>query len=151
MYETILVPMDGSKTSERAFEQALSIAQTFNAELILLTVIPENVIPAAVYRTWTHPVMVKRSVKDMLTMARQDATELLTDKLEVCRKQNVKASYKILEGDAASEIIAAAKKRKVDLVVMGSVGLTGIKKLKVMGSVSRKVSEHVSCPVLIVR
>jgi nucleotide-binding universal stress UspA family protein len=71
--------------------------------------------------------------------------------MKECEKNNVKVSYKILEGDSASTIIEAADQKKVDLVIMGSVGLTGIKKLKALGSVSRKVSENVSCPILIVR
>jgi len=47
--------------------------------------------------------------------------------------------------------VLAAKKMKVDIIVIGSVGLTGIKKLKALGSVSRKVSELSDCPVLIIR
>ncbi|MGI0083437.1 MAG: universal stress protein [Nitrosopumilaceae archaeon] len=95
--------------------------------------------------------MVRRYVKDMITIAREDATDMLERKMEECVKNDVKASFKIMDGDAASEIIQAANRLKVDLIVIGSVGLTGIKKLKTMGSVSRKVSESVSCPILIIR
>lgn len=151
MYKTILVPLDGSKMADKAFKHALSIAKTFNAELLLLTVIPENVVPAGAYRTWIHPSMVRRNINEILTIARQEATDFLNEKMKECEKNDVKASYKILEGDSASKIIEAADQKKVDLVIMGSVGLTGIKKLKALGSVSRKVSENVSCPILIIR
>ena len=43
-----------------------------------------------------------------------------------------------------------AYKEKVDLIVVGSVGLSGISKVKVLGSVSRAIAEMASCPVLIV-
>jgi nucleotide-binding universal stress UspA family protein len=151
MYKTILVPLDGSKMADKAFTHALSIAKTFDAELLLLTVIPENVVPTGAYRTWVHPSMVRRNINEIITLARQEATDFLNEKMKECEKNNVKASYKILEGDSASQIIKAAEQKKVDLIVMGSVGLTGIKKLKTLGSVSRKVSENVSCPTLIVR
>ncbi len=150
MYGTILVPLDGSKMAEKALKHAVSLAKAFGAELILLTAIPENVVPAGAYRTWTHPSMVRRKVSEILTMAEEEATDYLVEKMEECKKSNVKASYKVAEGDAASTIIEFAKK-KADLVVMGSVGRTGVRKLMTLGSVSRKVSEHVSCPVLIVR
>lgn len=151
MYKKILVPIDGSKMADKAFKHALLIAKTFNAELLLLTVIPENVVPSGAYRTWTHPSMVRRKVDEILTIAREEATDMLAQKMEECEKNDVKASYKIMQGDAASQIIETANKKNIDLIVIGSVGLTGIKKLKSLGSVSRKVSERVSCPVFIIR
>lgn len=151
MYKKILVPIDGSKMADKAFKHALSIVKTFDAELLLLTVIPENVVPSGAYRTWTHPSMVRRNVDEILTIAREEATDMLAQKMEECEKNDMKASYKIMQGDAASQIIETANKKNIDLIVIGGVGLTGIKKLKILGSVSRKVSERVSCPVLIIR
>jgi len=150
-FKKILIPLDGSKMSDKAFKYALSIAKNFGAELALLTVIPEHVVDAAVYRVGTHRALVKNYIKMMNALARQQATDLLDKRMQECEKENVKASYKILQGDTASEIITAAKKMRTDMIVIGSVGLTGIKKLKALGSVSRKVSELSDCPVLIVR
>lgn len=151
MYKKILIPIDGSTMAEKAFKYALSVAENFGAELVLLAVIPEHVVPAGVYRVWTHQPLVKRYIKMMRAVAKQEATDMLDKKMQECEKKNVKSSYKILEGDAASEIIEAVNKMKIDFLVIGSVGLTGIKKLKTLGSVSRRVSENVSCPILIVR
>ncbi|MFQ5941661.1 MAG: universal stress protein [Nitrososphaerales archaeon] len=150
-YKTILVPIDGSKMADKAFKHGLSLAKILHAELLLLTIIPENVVPVGASRTWVHPSMVRRNVRDILTLARQEATDFLDKKMGECEKNEVKASYKILEGDTASKIKETAHKKKVDLIIMGSVGLTGIKKLGALGSVSRKVSENVSCHVLIIR
>ncbi|MFQ5970478.1 MAG: universal stress protein [Nitrososphaerales archaeon] len=151
MYKTILVPVDGSKMADKAFNHALSIAKTFDAELRLLTVIPENVVPAGAYRTWVHPSMVRRNINEIITIARQEATDFLNEKMEECQKNGVKASYKILEGDVTTKIIEAANKMKVDLIIMGSIGLSGVKRLKTLGSISRRVSENVPCPILLVR
>jgi len=150
-FNKILIPLDGSKMSQKAFGYALSIAKNFGAELALLTVIPEHVADAALYRVGTRRTMVKNYIKMMNALARQQATDLLDKSMQECEKENVKASYRILQGDTVSEITTAAKKMKVDMIVIGSVGLTGIKKLKALGSVSRKVSELSDCPVLIVR
>lgn len=146
-----MVPIDGSKMADKAFNHALSIAKTFNAELFLLTVIPENVIPSGAYSTWVHPSMVRRNVNEVLKVARQEAKDFLEEKMKTCERNGVRASYKIAEGDTASRIIESAKRKNVDLIVIGSVGLTGIKKLMMLGSVSRKVSEHAPCPILIIR
>jgi nucleotide-binding universal stress UspA family protein len=54
------------------------------------------------------------------------------------------------EGDAATEILAAASASKADLIVMGTHGRTGIARL-VLGSVARNVLQHATCSVLIVR
>lgn len=48
-------------------------------------------------------------------------------------------------------IVDYAKKNRVDLIIMGSNGLEGLAKIKGWGSVSRKVSERVSCPITIIR
>lgn len=137
--------------SQKAFGYAFSLAKNFRAELAMLTILPEHFVDAAVYRVATHRALVANYIKMMNALAKQQATDLLDKKMQECEKENVKASYKILQGDAASEIVTAAKKMKVDIIVIGSVGLTGIKKLKALGSVSRKVSELSDCPVLIIR
>lgn len=151
IFKKILIPLDGSKMSQKAFKYALLIAKNFGAELALLTVIPEHVVDAAVYRVGTHRAMVKNYIKMMNALAKQQASDLLDKSMQECEKENVKASYRILQGDAASEITIAAKKMKIDMIVIGSVGLTGIKKFKALGSVSRKISELSDCPMSIVR
>ncbi len=146
----ILVPLDGSKMAQKAFQHALRLAKAIGSDLVLLTVIPENVIPAATYKIVSHRSLVEKFTKEMYGIARQQATDLLEKNIPECEKQGVQVSYKILEGDAASEIICAAKQLKVSMIVIGSVGLTGVKRLAALGSVSRKVSELSDCPVLIV-
>jgi nucleotide-binding universal stress UspA family protein len=57
----------------------------------------------------------------------------------------------VLIGDSVSgKILELAEKDNVDLIIIGNVGLSGISKLKTLGSVSRAVSERSPCPVLIV-
>lgn len=137
--------------SEKAFKHALSIAKTFDAELLLLTVIPENVVSTGAYAAWLHPSVARRSSDEIMKVARQEATGYLDRKMKQCKKNGVKASYRILEGDAAMRIIQIADNLKVDLIIIGSVGIKGIRILRTLGSVSRKVAEGVSYPVLVIR
>jgi nucleotide-binding universal stress UspA family protein len=88
----------------------------------------------------------------MLRSAKLQAEALERVQIAYCGSKGVKAHYKIIvDGNIAEEILKVAKKKAADLIVIGSQGLHGISRLKTLGSVSRKVSELASCPVLIVR
>ena len=65
------------------------------------------------------------------------------------RTSGFAAEFDVREGDAATEILAAATESRADLVVMGTRGRTGLKRL-VLGSVARNVLQHATCSVLIV-
>ena len=57
----------------------------------------------------------------------------------------------VIIGNPADVIIDIANnKEKVDLIIMGSTGLKGISKIRVLGSISRAVSENANCPVMFV-
>lgn len=64
--------------------------------------------------------------------------------------ENVSLQSKVIIGQPADEIIKFANDEKVELIIMGTTGLGGIKKF-VFGSVARNVSEKAPCPVMLVR
>jgi nucleotide-binding universal stress UspA family protein len=66
------------------------------------------------------------------------------------RDQGVELDTHAREGDPAEVIIEIANEQQADLIVVGSRGLTGIKRF-LLGSVSNKVSHHAPCSVMIVR
>ena len=61
----------------------------------------------------------------------------------------IEATSLVGGGPPADSIVDFANDQKVDLIVIGNVGLSGLSKVKALGSVSRSVSERASCPVLI--
>jgi nucleotide-binding universal stress UspA family protein len=63
---------------------------------------------------------------------------------------DLKVTTRLSEGHPADKIIELAEAEHCDLIVMGSRGLGGLKEM-FLGSVSDKVADHASCPVLIVR
>ena len=151
-YSKILVPFDGSKYSKKALEHAVGLAQN-NGIIYLCTIVTAgNVVPPGsllgMMRDVSHGTLQKR----LLSAAITDANKMQAQQMKYCKSKGVRAYQKIIvDGNIAQEILGVAKKKQVDLVVIGSQGLHGIAKLKTLGSVSRKVSEHARCPVLIVR
>ena len=80
-----------------------------------------------------------------------DAKKMLDKKIKKIESKGFNLQGKVLHGsDPAEEILKFSQSEKIDLIVMGNVGLTGISKIKMLGSVSRNVLENAKCPVLIV-
>jgi nucleotide-binding universal stress UspA family protein len=90
-------------------------------------------------------------LKTLYGMIKSDAMELLNrKKKEIIEKGVGNVRTKVSVGHPAEQILALAKAEKADLIIIGSVGRTGIAKLKTLGSVSRSISEGAPCPVMIV-
>ncbi|AIC14605.1 universal stress protein [Nitrososphaera viennensis] len=165
MFKKILVPYDSSKPSDKAAKYAVDLAKHIlpdsggGCEIILLHVVPE--IPASPVflerpvRTKTGEVIpLSEYIKRLYVEMKAHAAEMLEKKKKDLEPiLNAKATIRtiVLIGDPVSDkIVELAGNEKVDIVVIGNVGLSGISKLKTLGSVSRGVSERASCPVLIV-
>lgn len=149
-YKRILVPYDDSKYSQKALDEAIEIAKKFDSDLTLLSVIDTvSVAPQNLYKTGA--VIGAKKLTKYLKKAFSKIDLKLRDKVIHCKESDVNADYEIVTGSPANVILQFAKKRNIDLIVMGSQGLVGISKIKALGSVSRKVSEKAPCPVLIIR
>jgi nucleotide-binding universal stress UspA family protein len=156
-FQKILVLYDGSKFADKALENVIGIAKMSgsNTQVILLHITPHIPIPM----TFERPVCSAKTSKSVpLTQYIQELTEEMEENAskmmeEVKKKytnEEVKIESVLLHGYPPEKIIEFANNEKVDLIVIGSVGLSGLSKVKVLGSVSRSVSERASCPVLIV-
>jgi len=67
-----------------------------------------------------------------------------------CKENKIQSKIQVVIGDASAIILDVIKKEKVDLVVMSKRRkLKGVKKLLSLGSVSRKIVESTSCPILL--
>ena len=148
----ILVPYDGSSFSKKALTRAMELAHNLDSEIILINVVNLSYIapPGGLHglikaKTKKNPVEKwKKSVKD-------NTKKMLESCVSKCKSNGITASYVVKEGNISQEILDFAKKKGTTLIIIGSQGLSGISKLKTLGSVSRKVSEQAHCPVLIVR
>ena len=110
-----------------------------NAEVILLHVVPMLVSATPYHDTVSdQPFLALQKVgEDILAKAKKIAGSVpVTDLID--------------HGDPAARIIEIAEERSVDLIIMGSRGLSGIRRL-FTGSISDKVANQANCPVMIVR
>jgi nucleotide-binding universal stress UspA family protein len=153
MYQRILVPYDDSKFSKKALDEAIKIAQMTNGDLYICTVVSvTNIVPPGSLLGLVKSASKAELHQKLLKSAKSYADRTLSSKISYCNSKHVRAYYKIIvEGSIVDEILKLAKKKSIDLIVIGSQGLHGIERLKSLGSVSRKVSELADCPVLIVR
>ena len=82
---------------------------------------------------------------------RKDMEQVMEKKIKLCKKSKIVSEYRVVIGSPADEILKIVKSKKIDLIVMAKRrNLKGVKRLLGLGSVSRKISENVSCPVLLV-
>lgn len=138
---------------KKALIHAVDIAKNSNGIIYLFTVITVgSVVPPGSLLGLMKSASQGTLQKRLLTAAKVEAEKMQNDQLRYCKSKGVKAYPKTtIDGNVAQEILVLAKKKSVDLIVIGSQGLHGVAKIKSLGSVSRKVSEHAFCPVLIVR
>ena len=155
MYEKILVPYDGSKPSRDALKYAAELALLTgnNTEITLIFVIENIMLPPLMtenVRSRKTGEMIDREgiLKEIYFDEKMAAKDMLDNAaMSIDGKSKIKKV--ISYGRPPEKIIEFARKEKIDLIIIGNVGLSGISKLKALGSVSRCVSECSPCPVLI--
>ena len=139
--ERILVAVDGSEYSNKAVKYACALGYQFDVEIILLYVV-SMLVSATPYND---------TVSDQPFLALQRVGEdILSHAKDLADSLSCKVTDLITYGDPATRIIEVAEEKQVDMIIMGSRGISGIKRLFV-GSVSDKVVNQASCPVLLVR
>jgi nucleotide-binding universal stress UspA family protein len=152
MLTKILVPYDGSKYSVKALTRAIELAHNLDSEIFLFSVVNVGYIsPPGLLRGLIKSKEEKSAIKKWSKSVKLDAEKMLKNAVKKCESKGITVSHSIEQGDIAGKILDFSKKKKISLIIIGSHGLHGIAKLKTLGSVSRKVSENASCPVLIVR
>ncbi|MHC4879343.1 MAG: universal stress protein [Planctomycetota bacterium] len=134
----ILVAVDFSETSHKAFDYALSLAKAFEAEIIALHVLEDPILYAPT---------TDQSYRDAYERALQGKLEGLVNRHGV---EGVRVTTVMKQGAPFVEIIRHAQAGRCDLIVMGTLGHGPIKHM-LLGSVAEKVVRKSRCPVLVVR
>jgi nucleotide-binding universal stress UspA family protein len=142
----ILVAIDGSDCAERALNFALDLAQQYSAEIQLLTVVPPLFLPMHSMTVATSALVteVTTQLENIFKGALYKAEEKVRQE-----KPKLKLSAKIEYGRPEEKIVEIAKSGCFDLIAMGSWGLG--RGEYGLGSVSSKVADCATCPVLIVK
>jgi nucleotide-binding universal stress UspA family protein len=149
MYKTILVPHAGTPAGDLALKHAIHIAKSSSSKIIILHVI-EDYPHVPVFTL--HASQVTKIKKDLAQVTRDMKKVMekeMTKRTETCEKNGINSHLKVMVGLPAEEILKIVKNQKIDLIVMAKRRkLKGIKSLLTLGSVSRKIIENTSCPVL---
>ncbi|MFY2605454.1 universal stress protein [Achromobacter ruhlandii] len=146
MYQRILVPVDGSPTSERGLQEAIGLALLTHASLRLIHVIDEMSFMLGIDA-------YGYAAGELLDLLRKDGTEILQQASATVRAQGVPVDsvlYENLDKTVQQRIIAEAEMWKADLIVIGTHGRRGVRRL-VLGSSAEGVLRTSPVPVLLVR
>ncbi len=142
MIKHIMIPYDKSESANHAFEYAIDLAEKYNASVSIVTCVLMQVPTEPYFGT---------AYIETLKLLKEDAIKSISA-LEP-RLKELKIQYKIdvLEVRSVPDsLITYEDTHNVDLIVMGSRGFGGFKKM-LLGSVASAVSQHSKCPVLIVK
>ncbi len=145
----ILVAIDGSDNSKKASAVALRLAEKVGAELVILNVLPGITYLGALASRAPIP---QNTYDQYFNYADKKANEIVDEQVSLAKGKvvNVKGLVIRTQYTIVEEIVSIAEREKVDMIVMGTRGLGGFKKL-LMGSVSSGVVSHAHCSVLVVR
>ncbi|RDY20436.1 universal stress protein [Criibacterium bergeronii] len=134
----VLVPIDGSKFSMKALKQAKEIAEKFQSDVTIITVVSDIVAVNVDYKI------------DIISQNIAVAEEILANAKKIFddTSLNVDTMYKV--GDIAKEICEKAADGNYDMIIMGSRGM-GIISRTFLGSISHKVINYTDKSVLVVK
>jgi len=143
--KTILVPTDFSKLSDKAIEKAVDLADKYNARVVLLHVISENVRQCAVDYCINY--------EDVLRLEEENLNKSLdlmqTEVAGLIGNRHIEVAFDVKKGPPAKVILDEQGIEGADLIVIGSQGKQGFKK-HLLGGVADKVVRGARVPVMVV-
>ena len=138
-----MVPFDGSGYSQKAFEKALEIAEKFGSKLIVVSILQSKVADSA-------GISLER-MQEIQEEEKDTATTMLKNLESQATAKNVSFHMEVIHNPSPADgIVTFAEKHNADLIVIGSHGRTGFRKI-VLGSVANGVLAQAKCPVLITK
>ena len=149
----ILVCTDGSKHSQKALEETVVIAKGCNVNEVAIIHVYERYVPRLMSGDEGFiSDQEMASIRGMMEEHKQEeGKKILSEALKNIEGKNIKARTVLKEGHPADTIVSIAHEEGFDMIVIGSRGLGGLKKL-FLGSVSNAIiQEVVNCSVLVVK
>jgi nucleotide-binding universal stress UspA family protein len=155
----VLLTTDGSEHSHNALRYIQDCPLPAGAFKHVINVMPPEITPEMVGQTWhlgmeVTPPMLSETMQEQFIRQNQaeekQAKELIEEALSVLGAPDQPVISALRRGDAATEIMNYAREMKIDLIVVGSRGLSEFRGW-LLGSVSRKLVHYAKCSVLIVK
>lgn len=139
-YRRILVPLDGSQGSWKAFRKALLLAREQGAEITVLSV--EEHLP--------HYPATVGEVQEEKEQENNYFAQIHTQAVSLAREQGLDVTTETLIGHAAHTIVRYVEEQEFDLIALGHSGHSGVWGM-LLGSTTARVVDHAPCDVLVVR
>ncbi|MCA1321236.1 universal stress protein [Bacillus tianshenii] len=167
-FNNILIAYDGSEGSVKAVKLGIDMMRRLDSNITVLHVLEEKMTgaPVASRQPEALPIggfglqdmnMYANNVKEPAPSNRPsedvhyDPTEESAREIrELLAQERVEAPVEVMVGDPSKTICKFAETQNHDLIIIGSRGLGGLKKL-ILGSVSDKVTNSATCPVLVAK
>lgn len=143
MFKNLLVPFDGSDSSEKALDKAIELGKIFNSNICLISVAPEA-------KVMKHTPAVSDEDENLNEDVYDTTSEILEEAEIKLRDYPYTYNTSYLVGDPATEIINFSDENEVDLIVMGNRDL-GVISRTLFGSVSADVIDKSNVSVLVVK
>lgn len=142
MFDKIMVAIDRAEITNKLLDATIEIAQNKQTQVSLVNVSQEYVSNGMIY-------VPENFLEEILNEMEKASLEQLQQAKSKLESAGIKPEIVHLKGDPAHEILNFSRDTEQQLIIIGSRGLRGIKEM-MLGSVSHKVSQLSSCPVLIV-
>ena len=139
-YKRIMVATDGSKPARKAIETGIDIAKLSGAKIYAIYV----VVPT------THSARDFGWEKAAMEHFRNEGKRATGFVEETAKVAGIEVESVLLEGHPADEIVKFAEQNDIEMIVMGTLGKTGLDRF-LLGSVAENVVRHSKIPVLVVR
>lgn len=157
--DNILLAIDGSDHCRYAMKYLQECPLPADANIHVINVLPPEITPDLFGQSWqigmdySPPILTEQMQEQLVLQAEKEekiAKTLLQEAVTSLVALNQPVKRVLRRGDAATEIIDYARKEKIDLIILGSRGLSEFKSW-LLGSVSRKLVHYANCSVLIVK
>jgi nucleotide-binding universal stress UspA family protein len=135
LFSKMVIGYDGSDHSRRALRIAIDLAKKYGSEVLVVTVIDVSTVPGD---------------PNAIRIVSETANQVVAEASEILSREGIPHRTFVRQGDPSTEIVKVAEENKADLVVVGSRGLSSLKRI-ILGSVSQGVLNRSKIPVLVVK
>ena len=151
IFSKILIPIDGSTNSMKAIDYAIDLADKYKSELLALHVLYSQ-SGFAFHKETVAGAITSSSLNDLNLDAKQEAEKWFEEinKRAEEKKVHIKTEVVFTVISIVEGILTYAEKENINLIIIGSKGKSGWKKL-IVGSVASGISTYAHCPILIVK
>ena len=152
-FNKILVSIDGSKESFGAADYGIYLANLFNAVMTVIHVLPQEIRYEYDNVDAIQPNIPATPVKGIVELSKQEVQAKWFNKIIEKAKEmdvNLQTDVVVATRSVASEIVDYADKLDVDLIIVGTRGRSGLKRM-LLGSVASEVVKYADCPILIIK